>query len=227
MKKKNKLYKFYLLSLAVIILDQVVKLAVHYNMDLGLPGEIKIFGDWFKIHYVLNPGMAFGLKLGSSYGKLILTLFRLLATVGIAWYMAVLVKREAHSGLVWCVALILAGAIGNVLDSTFYGVFLSNAPVGAPTPWFHGQVIDMIYLDIWEGHLPNWIPFIGGKYYALWPIFNIADSSIFVGVAIILIMQRRFFKEPEKEGKKSEDNKEIAEEQSGKEQTGEGQTSTT
>ena len=199
MKKKNKLYKFYLLSLAVIIFDQAVKLLVHYNMDLGLPGEIKIFGDWFKIHYVLNPGMAFGLKLGSSYGKLILTLFRLLATVGIAWYMSVLVKKQAHSGLVWCVALILAGAIGNVLDSTFYGVFLGNAPAGAPTPWFHGQVIDMIYLDIWEGHLPSWL---GGQYYALWPIFNIADSSIFIGVAIILIMQRRFFKEPVKEDKK-------------------------
>ncbi|HAS47650.1 MAG TPA: lipoprotein signal peptidase [Microscillaceae bacterium] len=199
MKKKNKLYKFYLLSLAVIIFDQAVKLLVHYNMDLGLPGEIKIFGDWFKIHYVLNPGMAFGLKLGSSYGKLILTLFRLLATVGIAWYMSVLVKKQAHSGLVWCVALILAGAIGNVLDSTFYGVFLGNAPAGAPTSWFHGQVIDMIYLDIWEGHLPSWL---GGQYYALWPIFNIADSSIFIGVAIILIMQRRFFKEPIKEDKK-------------------------
>ena len=200
MKKKNKLYKFYLLSLAVIVLDQVVKLLVHYNMDQGLAGEIKVFGDWFKIHYVLNPGMAFGLKLGSSYGKLILTLFRLLATVGIAWYMSVLVKKRAHSGLVWCVALILAGAIGNVLDSTFYGVFLpGNLPADAPTPWFHGQVIDMIYLDIWEGHLPSWL---GGQYYALWPIFNIADSSIFIGVAIILIMQRRFFKDPAKEDKK-------------------------
>ncbi|OJJ17560.1 lipoprotein signal peptidase [marine bacterium AO1-C] len=211
MKTKNKLYKFYLLSLAVIVLDQVVKLLVHYNMDLGLPGEIKIFGDWFKIHYVLNPGMAFGLKLGSSYGKLILTLFRLLATVGIAWYMAILVKKQAHSGLVWCVALILAGAIGNVLDSTFYGVFLGNAPAGAPTPWFHGQVIDMIYLDIWEGHLPSWL---GGQYYALWPIFNIADSSIFIGVAIILIMQRRFFKDPAKEDQNKKDSSAEAKDES-------------
>lgn len=194
-KKTQKLYKFFLLSFAVIVLDQLVKLLVHYNMELGLPGEVKILGDWFKIHYVLNPGMAFGLKLGSTYGKLILTLFRLLATVGIAYYMSILVKRKAHSGLIWCVALILAGAIGNVLDSTFYGVLLGNAPVGAPTPWFHGQVIDMIYLDIWEGHLPKWL---GGQYYALWPIFNIADSSIFIGVAIILIMQRRFFKEQTK-----------------------------
>lgn len=194
--KTNKLYKYFLLSFAVIVLDQVVKLLVHYSMEPGLAGEIKILGSWLKIHYVLNPGMAFGLKLGSVYGKLILTLFRLLATVGIAYYMSLLVKRKAHTGLIWCVALILAGAVGNVLDSTFYGVFLNNAPVGSPTPWFHGQVIDMIYLDIWEGHLPKWM---GGQYYALWPIFNIADSSIFVGVAIILVMQRRFFKDTSKD----------------------------
>ena len=202
MKKTHKLYKYFLLSFAVILLDQAVKLLVHYNMDPGLAGEIKVLGSWLKIHYVLNPGMAFGLKLGSVYGKLILTLFRLVATVGIAYYMSLLVKRKAHTGLIWCVALILAGAVGNVVDSTFYGVFLNNAPAGSPTPWFHGQVIDMIYLDIWEGHLPKWM---GGQYYALWPIFNIADSAIFVGVAIILVMQRRFFKDAE-EGSKSDDS---------------------
>lgn len=202
MKKTHKLYKYFLLSFAVILLDQAVKLLVHYNMDPGLAGEIKVLGSWLKIHYVLNPGMAFGLKLGSVYGKLILTLFRLVATVGIAYYMSLLVKRKAHTGLIWCVALILAGAVGNVVDSTFYGVFLNNAPAGSPTPWFHGQVIDMIYLDIWEGHLPKWM---GGQYYALWPIFNIADSAIFVGVAIILVMQRRFFKDAE-EASKSDDS---------------------
>lgn len=198
MKKTHKLYKYFLLSFAVILLDQAVKLLVHYNMDPGLAGEVKILGSWLKIHYVLNPGMAFGLKLGSVYGKLILTLFRLVATVGIAYYMSLLVKRKAHTGLIWCVALILAGAVGNVVDSTFYGVFLNNAPAGSPTPWFHGQVIDMIYLDIWEGHLPKWM---GGQYYALWPIFNIADSAIFVGVAIILVMQRRFFKDADDSSK--------------------------
>jgi signal peptidase II len=202
MKKTHKLYKYFLLSFAVILLDQAVKLLVHYNMDPGLAGEIKVLGSWLKIHYVLNPGMAFGLKLGSVYGKLILTLFRLVATVGIAYYMSLLVKRKAHTGLIWCVALILAGAVGNVVDSTFYGVFLNNAPAGSPTPWFHGQVIDMIYLDIWEGHLPKWM---GGQYYALWPIFNIADSAIFVGVAIILVMQRRFFKDAD-EASKSDDS---------------------
>jgi signal peptidase II len=114
---------------------------------------------------------------------------------GIAYYLYHIAKKGAHPGLLWCIALILGGAIGNVVDSVFYGVFLNNAPYGAPTPWFHGQVIDMFYFDIWEGYLPQWLPIIGGEYYSFWPIFNIADASIFVGVAIILIFQKKFLKE--------------------------------
>lgn len=185
--------KYFLLSLAIIIIDQAVKMLVHYNVDYGMPGQIQVFGDWFKIHYTLNPGMAFGLQLGSSYGKLILTLFRLVAMVGIGYYLYKMSKRKAHPGFLACIALILGGAIGNVIDSTFYGVLLENAPVDAPTPWFHGQVIDMFYLDLWEGMLPHWIPVIGGQYYSLWPIFNVADAAIFVGVALILIFQNKFF----------------------------------
>jgi signal peptidase II len=192
-----KYYKYYLLSLVVIILDQTVKMLVHFNMELGTAGQIPVFGDWFKLHYTLNPGMAFGLQLGSEYGKLILSIFRLAAMIGIALYLRILAKRGVHEGLLWCTALILGGAIGNVIDSTFYGVFLNNAPYDSPTPWFHGQVIDMFYLDIWEGILPKWIPFIGGEFYSLWPIFNVADASIFVGVAVILIMQKKFFAEQE------------------------------
>lgn len=192
-----KYYKYYLLSLAVIVLDQVVKLLVHFNMELGTAGQIPVFGDWFKLHYTLNPGMAFGLQLGSEYGKLVLSIFRLAAMIGIALYLRILAKRGVHEGLLWCTALILGGAIGNVIDSTFYGVFLNNAPYDSPTRWFHGQVIDMFYLDIWEGVLPRWVPFIGGEFYSLWPIFNVADASIFVGVAIILIMQKKFFAEKE------------------------------
>jgi signal peptidase II len=190
-----KYFKYYLLSLAIIILDQTVKLLVHYNMELGTIGQIPVFGDWFKLHYTLNPGMAFGLQLGSEYGKLVLSIFRLAAMIGIALYLRVLAKRGVHQGLLWCTALILGGAIGNVIDSTFYGVFLNNAPYDSPTRWFHGQVIDMFYLDIWEGIVPKWIPLIGGEFYSLWPIFNVADASIFVGVTIILIMQKKFFAE--------------------------------
>jgi len=191
--KNNNYLKFYLLSLVVIIVDQSVKLLIYHNMDLGTGGQIQIFDDWFKLHYTLNPGMAFGITLGSEYGKLALTLFRLVAMVGIGYYLYKLSQSHVHPGLLWCVGLILGGAIGNVIDSTLYGVLLDNAPYNASTPWFHGQVIDMFYIDIWEGRMANWIPFFGGKHVALWPIFNVADASIFVGVIIILIWQKKFF----------------------------------
>jgi signal peptidase II len=190
-------YKYFLISLVVILLDQLVKMLVHYNMDMGVQGQIKVFGEVFKLHYLTNPGMAFGMKLGTVYGKLILTIFRLFAMVGIGYYLYMLVKREVHVGLLFCVALILGGAVGNVIDSTFYGVFLDNAPPEAPTAWFYGQVIDMFYVDIWEGRLPDWLPIIGGDYMSLWPVFNVADSSIFVGVFTILIFQKNFFKPTE------------------------------
>ena len=191
-----KYYKYYLLSIAIILLDQAVKMLVHFNMDYGQLGQIKVFGDWFKLYYTLNPGMAFGITLGSDYGKFILSGFRILAMIGIAVWLYNLAVKGAAQGLLWCIALILGGAIGNVVDSLLYGVLLNNAPAGSPTPWFHGQVIDMFYIDIWEGMLPNWIPLIGGEYYSFWPIFNVADASIFLGVATILIMQKKFLKEP-------------------------------
>ncbi|BDD00374.1 lipoprotein signal peptidase [Persicobacter psychrovividus] len=184
--------KYFLIALLVIIVDQAVKMAVHFNMPLGTAGQIKVFGDWFKLHYTLNPGMAFGMQLGSSYGKLILTTFRLFAMFGIGWYLIRLAKKGAKNGLLVCIGLILGGAIGNLVDSIFYGVLLDNAPYTASTPWFHGQVIDMFYFDLWEGFLPKSIPFWGGKYMAFWPIFNVADSAIFVGVALILIFQKKF-----------------------------------
>ena len=190
-----KYLQYYLLSIAVIAIDQIVKLLVHYNMDMGVAGQIHIIGDFFKLHYLTNPGMAFGMELGSDHGKLFLTIFRLVAMVGIGYYLYLLVERKVHRGLIWCVALILGGAVGNVIDSAFYGVLLDNAPYNAPTPWFHGQVVDMFYIDIWEGRLADWIPFWGGEYMALWPVFNIADASIFIGVAIILIFQKQFFAE--------------------------------
>jgi len=193
-----KIYRYFLLALGVIILDQAVKLLVHFNMEMGTAGEINVIGEWFKLHYLLNPGMAFGLKSTHQYGKLLLTLFRLGAMFGIGYYIYYLFKRNAKPGLLWCMALILGGAIGNVIDSTFYGVLLNNAPYGSPTPWFHGQVIDMLFFPLFDGYYPDWMPYLGGKYFLFFsPVFNIADSSIFIGVVTILIFQKKFFRKNE------------------------------
>ena len=195
-----KYSKYFLLTLLVIIIDQTVKLLVHYNMELGIAGEIQVIGDWFRLHYMLNEGMAFGMKLNWEYGKVLLTTFRLLASIAGVYILYYYAKRGVHSGLLWSGALILAGAIGNVIDSIFYGVFLDNSPYNASSPWFHGQVVDMLYFPIFEFYWPAWVPFIGGDYFQFFSaIFNVADASIFIGVCIILIFQKRFFPEKEKD----------------------------
>jgi signal peptidase II len=189
-----KIYKYFIISLVVIIIDQVSKLLVHNNMYLHQ--EINVIGEWFRLHYLLNPGMAFGIRWNNEFGKLALTAFRIAAMFGIGYYLWKMAIREAHSGFLLCMALILGGAVGNVIDSTFYGVLLNNHPVGSPTPWFHGQVIDMLFFPIFEFYVPEWMPVKGGEYFLFFsPVFNIADSSIFIGVVIILIFQRRFFKD--------------------------------
>jgi signal peptidase II len=131
--------------------------------------------------------MAFGIQFGFKYDKLLLTSGRIVATCMIGRYIWQLAREEGLPALLlWGWALILGGAIGNMIDSTFYAILLDNAPYNAPMSWFYGQVIDMIYLDIWGGHLPTWIPAIGGSYLSLLPIFNIADLAIFLGVVAIL-----------------------------------------
>lgn len=159
---------------------------------MGPGGEISLLGDWFKLHYILNKGMAFGLSFGSSYGKLFLTLFRLVAIIFIIVGLRRLSLKNYHPGLLWCIAGILGGAIGNLIDSIFYGVLLDNAPYNSITPWFHGQVIDMLYLDFWEGYVAEWVPIWGGKKIALWPIFNIADVAIFCSLILILMCPKKF-----------------------------------
>jgi len=182
---------YYILAVIIILMDQAIKLSVHFFMDPGFPGQIEIFG-FFKLHYTLNPGMAFGMQIGSIYGKLFLTSFRIFAMFGIGYGLYFLYNKKSNAGLLTCVSMILGGAIGNLIDSIFYGKYLGNAPYGAPMQWFHGQVIDMFFFDFWEGILPEWIPIWGGTYYST-PIFNFADASIFCGVVAILIFQNQFF----------------------------------
>ena len=189
-----KITRYFLIAIIIILVDQASKLLVHNNMYLH--EEIYVIGDWFRIHYLLNPGMAFGIRWDNEFGKLALTVFRIAAMAGIGYYLWKIAKRGAHNGFLWSMSLILGGAVGNVIDSTFYGVMLNNAPLDAPTPWFHGQVIDMLYFPMFDFVWPDWVPMVGGRYFEFFsPVFNVADSSIFIGVVIILVMQRKFFKE--------------------------------
>jgi len=186
-----KNYRYFLLSIFIIALDQGIKIGVHMWMEPGYFGQIPLIGDFFKLHYTLNPGMAFGIQIGSIWGKLILTTFRIFAMFGLGYYLYSLTIKNSPKGLLVSVALILGGAIGNLIDSVFYGVWFNNAPAGAPMQWFHGQVIDMFFADFYEGTLPNWIPLWGGSYYST-PIFNFADAAIFCGVMSILLFQNKF-----------------------------------
>ncbi len=186
--------RYFILALIIIVIDQTSKLLVYKFMYLHQ--EINVIGEWFRLHYLLNPGMAFGIRWNNEFGKLALTGFRIAAMIGIGYYLWKMAKREAHPGFLWCMALILGGAVGNVIDSIFYGVILNNHPPGSPTPWFHGQVIDMLFFPIFDFYWPDWVPYVGGDYFLFFsPVFNIADSSIFVGVVIILFWQKRFFKD--------------------------------
>ncbi|MEP0365384.1 MAG: lipoprotein signal peptidase [Cyclobacteriaceae bacterium] len=197
--KRPKIIIFYLISLFVIAVDQIVKMIVHFNMVKGVSGQVHIFGDWLKLHYLTNPGMAFGMEMPFENSKMVLTLFRLGAMVAIGYYLFLLYKKGSPKGLLICIAMILGGAIGNLIDSIFYGVLLDNAAFDAPTPWFYGQVIDMFYVDIWEGRIADWVPIIGGDYMALWPVFNVADSAIFLGITFILIFQKSYFNQHEED----------------------------
>ncbi len=193
--RQGSVLPFFLLSLLIIGLDQLSKYLVHSHMGLGQ--EIPLIGNTLKLLYTQNPGMAFGVELPPPFGKLLLTGFRLLAVGGLSYYIGRLWRQRAPKGFIACMALILGGALGNLIDSIFYGIIYHNAPAGSPTQWLYGQVIDMINVPIYQGLYPQWLPIVGGQYTNGFPIFNVADSSIFVGVALILLLQNRFFKQEE------------------------------
>lgn len=176
----------------VLIADQALKTWVKTNMFLGQ--EYKILGNWFIIHFTENNGMAFGLEFGGEFGKLALSLFRVIAVAGIGYGLHYLIKRKYHRGLILNVALIFAGAMGNIIDSVFYGIIYDYAGL------MHGQVVDMLYFPIIKGQFPSWFPFWANEPFEFFrPVFNLADAAISVGVFAILIFQKRYFKEEVKD----------------------------
>ncbi|KQC00459.1 lipoprotein signal peptidase [Pedobacter sp. Hv1] len=181
-----------LLIFLVLLADQVLKIWIKTNMFLGQ--EFKILGDWFIIHFTENNGMAFGLEFGGEFGKLALSLFRVIAVAGIGYGLHYMIKRKYHRGLILNVALIFSGALGNIIDSVFYGVIFKYETL------FHGRVVDMLYFPILKGVFPSWLPIWGGEQFEFFrPVFNIADTAISVGVIMILIFQKRYFKEEVKD----------------------------
>jgi signal peptidase II len=186
--------------LAVLLADQILKFWVKLNFRLG---EEERIADWFIIHFTENPGMAFGLELGGDYGKLILSLFRVLAVIGIFFWLRSLARQKAPTISIVSVALILAGALGNIIDSAFYGLIFNESlgqvatlfPEGGGYAGFlYGRVVDMFYFPLFKGNLPEWLPIWGGDYFVFFrPIFNLADTSISVGVGLLLLFQRKTF----------------------------------
>lgn len=188
-----------LIIILILIVDQVLKFWIKLNMTLGQ--EFSVFGDWFLIRFVENYGMAFGLEFWGKFGKLFLSLFRIVAVGFIGYYIHLLIKRKATTGLVIGISLILAGALGNIIDSTFYGLIFSESyaqpailfpPGGGYGTFLHGRVVDMFYFPIINTVWPSWVPWVGGSEFVFFrPVFNIADSAITVGVFYLLLFHRK------------------------------------
>jgi len=191
----------------VLLIDQISKFYIKTNFSLG--EEVPVF-DWFRILFVENEGMAWGTKIPGEYGKLFLTLFRLVAIVGIGYWLWDSVRKNGSRILITAIALIFAGAFGNIIDSVFYGIIFNDSygqvaefmpAQGGYGTLFHGKVVDMLYFPLWQGNLPEWIPFWGGNYFTFFePVFNIADTAISAGVILLLLFNKRAF--PKEEDKK-------------------------
>lgn len=195
--------KALLVIILILIADQVLKIWIKTNLIIGQ--EIPLFGDWGMIHFIENNGMAFGMEMGGKNGKFILSIFRIIAITGIGFFLNSIIVKKAPAGLVIAVSAIMAGAIGNIIDSAFYGMIFSESynttavlfpPEGGYSSFLHGRVVDMFYFPVIDTTWPDWSPVRPGQSLIFFrPVFNIADSAITCGVVAIILFQKRMFRD--------------------------------
>ena len=202
MKRKHIAF----LIIGLLVLDQVVKFYIKTHMTLGEHKDV--FGTWFQIYFIENEGAAFGMSLGGPYGKLILSLFRIVAVTAIAWFVNYLVRKKAPTGVLVGISLVLAGALGNIIDSAFYGLVFSEStgsavatlfpPEGGYGTFLHGKVVDMLHFPLFTIHnMPGWLGWLAGadgEFPFFAPVFNVADSYITIAVFYLALFQWKFFK---------------------------------
>lgn len=212
----------FLIIFVIVFADQWLKFFVKTNFQLNTSQHI--FGDWFQLYFVENPGMAYGWKFGGNWGKLALTIFRMGAVIFGVFYLNRIIKEKYKTGFIWCASLIFAGALGNLIDSCFYGMIFDKGMVYLPQmndyagypglatlsdrgygSFLHGNVVDMLYFPVIKGHFPDWFPVWGGQYFEFFqPIFNIADAAISAGVIILMVFQKSLLPQKVEETKNAD-----------------------
>ena len=210
--QKKRLLLALAIIVGILVIDQVIKIFVKTHMMIG--ESIPVFGSWFQILFIENEGMAFGMHFGGSWGKILLSVFRLVASVGIAWGIVYLIKKNSRKFLLVSMSLIFAGAVGNIIDSCFYGLIFSESTYqvatmfpeeGGYAPFLFGKVVDMFYFPIIDTTLPDWVPIWGGQHFTFFnAIFNFADAAITIGIFMLVIDQIFSSKKDKKSNKENE-----------------------